>query len=815
MLRAFRWLLRISIGLVALTVLGLTLSYWFFVRSLPNYDEDFTIDGISAPVEIVRDSANVPHIFGQSDEDVYFALGFAHAQDRLWQMLMLRRAVQGRLSEIFGARTRDTDALFRSLDLYNAAARSVADQTPETQAALRAYARGVNAWLTEVNEGARGRGAPELWIFPPSIAPWQATDSIAVVKLLGLDLSPHLSHEILRARISLLLPPERVADLMPDNPGAGVAALPRYDALVPGVAPSREYAAWETPLPHFQASGASNAWAADPTRSASGGTLLASDPHLGFSAPAIWYLARIELETGGVVGATVPGVPAIFNGRSARLGWGLTASYADNQDLFIERLNPDNPAEFETPEGWKRFRTRPSILNIKDARPETLDLRWTETGPVLPPTVPGLDRVIPAGHVAALAWAGLSDDDTTMSGLITIMGAGTIEEAMEAGAFVVSPSVNLVLADRERIAMKVLGNLPIRATGHQSAGRLPVPAWRAQNRWQGMFDYSRNPRFVDPVGGIIANTNNKSVERSFPRHVSFFWGDTQRIQRLTRLMGSRQVHTRESFIEAQLDAVSPTARALLPLIARDLWFTGEAAPEGSRERQRQRALDLLAEWNGEMNEHFPEPLIYSAWIRAVQTRLIRDELGPMAAEFRSIEPVFIERVFRDIEGAAAWCDIIQSAPNETCQDIASLALDDALLFIEETWGETLESLRWGDAHEAAHDHPVLGEVPGLNWIVNVRQSTSGGDFTLQRGKSSGTGENPFLNTHGAGYRGVYDFADPDSSVFVTATGQSGHPLSRHYDDLGELWRRGEYVPMSLDPDLARAAAVGITEISPP
>ena len=198
----------------------------------------------------------------------------------------------------------------------------------------------------------------------------------------------------------------------------------------------------------------------------------------------------------------------------------------------------------------------------------------------------------------------------------------------------------------------------------------------------------------------------------------------------------------------------------------------------------------------------------------LQERLIRDDLGPLADAFTHIEPLFIERVYRDIDGASAWCDVRQSAAVETCTQIARLALDDAIIWIEETYGTTLESLRWGDAHQATHDHPVLGEVPVLNWFVNIRQSTSGSDNTLLRGRTLGTGPNPFLNVHGAGYRGVYDFADPDSSGFVISTGQSGHPLSRHYDDLGERWRRGEYIPMSLDPDLARAAAVGITSLLP-
>lgn len=279
-------------------------------------------------------------------------------------------------------------------------------------------------------------------------------------------------------------------------------------------------------------------------------------------------------------------------------------------------------------------------------------------------------------------------------------------------------------------------------------------------------------------------------------------------------MQAREVHTRDSFIEAQLDTVSFTARSLLPLIGKDLWFTGEAAPDGTPERQRFRALALLSAWNGEMNEHLPEPLIYAAWLRALQIRLVQDDLGPLTSEFSRPDPVFLERVYRDIDGAAAWCDIRQSTAEESCTDIARLALDDALVWINERYGTALESLRWGDVHQATHDHPVLGEVPLLRYFVNIRQSTSGGDHTLLRGRTIGQGEDPFLNVHGAGYRGVYDFSDPDSSLFVISTGQSGHFLSRHYDDLAQLWRRGEYIPMSLDADLARAAAVGVTTFLP-
>ncbi len=814
----FRWLLRLFLGTVALAALALALVWYFLSRSIPDYDGRLTVAGISAPVEIVRNNAGVPHVFGQTDADAFFGLGFAHAQDRLWQMTLLRRTAQGRLSEIFGQRTVRIDELMRRLDLYGAAIDSVAVQDAPTSAALEAYARGVNAWLAEVNRGSRGRGAPEFFLFEPEIAVWQPADSLAIIKLMAVQLSGHLEAEVLRARVSTLLSEDRLRDILPDDPGEGVAALPDFAALFPGVAPSsaplRIAADPLSPFPRLPLAGASNAWAAAPSRSAAGGTLLANDPHLGFTAPAIWYLARLELSSGGVIGGTIPGMPVVLAGRSARLGWALTSSYLDDQDVMLERVDPENPERYLTPEGWKTFETRRSIVNVQGAQPVTLTLRWSENGPVLPGSHYDLASVTPPGHVAALAWTALARDDTSMTAALRLMTAGSVAEGIAAGEAFVAPSQNVTLADRDGIAMVTIGRMPRRDAGHQTQGRMPAPGWLAQNRWQGHFPYSENPRFENPETGILGNTNNKTVDRPFPLHVSHLWGDTQRIQRWLRLMRVRDVHTRDSFIEAQLDTVSPTARTILPLIGADLWFTGEPAPSGTPERRRQQALEMLAAWNGEMNEHLPEPLIYMAWVRALQSRLIRDEMGPLAEEFSHPEPVFLERVYRNVDGAAAWCDIIQSSPVETCTEIANIALDEALLWLVERHGANPESWRWGDEHQATHDHTVLGDIPFLRYVVNIRQSTSGGDNTLLRGRTSGRDPAPFLNVHGAGYRGVYDFADPDSSVFIVSTGQSGHPLSRHYDDLGVLWRRGEYIPMSLDPALARAGALGVMRLSP-
>lgn len=821
MAQVFRWLMRLASLVVALIVIGVGLAYYLASRSLPDYDKELSVSGLTADVEIVRDNSAVPHIMALSDRDAFFALGYVHAQDRLWQLMVMRRTAQGRLSETFGRRTVRTDTLLRRLDIYTAAKASVAHQDARTLDALDAYAAGINTRISEINFQSLGRGAPEYFLFEAEIAPWQPADSLAIIKLMALQLTGHLGDEVLRMQTSLLLNDEnRLADILPDMPGAGVAALPRVASLLPE-AGTRQAQATPTggdflwPVPSRGLAGASNVWAAATERSASQGALLANDPHLGFTAPSIWYLARMELSTGGVIGASIPGIPALMVGRSRQLAWGITSSYLDDQDLFFEEINPDNRNEYRTPDGFKLFETRQSIIRIKDEPPVTLNLLWTDNGPVLPASQFNLDKITPPGHLVTLGWTALSDQDTSASAAVGLMMAGSVEEALEVSSLYVAPSQNLTLIDADTVAMKLVGAMPRRDPAHESLGRLPSRGWIATNRWQGLLPYSANPEFLAPEGGIVGNTNNKLIDRAFPNHVSFDWGDSQRIQRWTTVMQNRKVHTRDSFIEAQLDTVSPAARTLLPLIGRDLWFTGEAAQKGTPARLRQRALALLADWNGEMNEHMPEPLIYAAWLRALQDRLIRDDLGPLADEFHHVEPLFIERVFRDVNGASAWCDVIRSAVVESCSDVARLALDEALIWIEEEVGTSLESLQWGDSHAATHKHPVLGDVRILRYFVNVRQSTSGGDHTLMRGRTSGKGREPFANVHGAGYRGVYDFADPDSSVFVSATGQSGHPLSRHYDDLGQLWRRGEYIPMSLDIDLARAASVGITRLIKP
>jgi penicillin amidase len=550
------------------------------------------------------------------------------------------------------------------------------------------------------------------------------------------------------------------------------------------------------------------------SRAAGGAPLLATDPHLGLTAPSIWMLARMDLAEGPVMGGTIPGIPAVIVGRNADLGWGLTSSYLDDQDVYIEKLNPDNPDEYLTPAGFAAFETREAVIAVQGAEPVRFELRWTRHGPVIPGDSFGAASVTPPGHVATLAWTALTAEDRSVGSAIALMRAHSIQAAREATREFVAPSLNITMADHDSVALQMAGAAPKRLAGHTSEGRIPAPGWVAVNDWQGMRPYDANPWVIDPPSGIVVNTNNRITDAAFPDHLSFDWGDAYRIIRASKLLGDRNYHTLDSFVDIQTDTVSEAARVLLPLIARDLWYSGEPAAAGSAERRRQVALERLADWNGEMSEHTPEPLIYAAWIRSLKRRLTQDELGPLVALVPVPDPVFIERVYRDVGGAGAWCDVRQTTARESCTEMARLALDDALIELEEGLGSRLESWRWGDAHQALHLHQTLGHMPVLRHLVNIRQSTPGGDNTLLRGQMPADGREPYLNVHAAGFRAVYDFSDPDSSVFVISTGESGHLLSRHYDDLAAIWRRSEYIPMSLDPSLARAGAVGVTRLRP-
>ena len=843
----WRWLIR---GLITVTVIGAIAAgvvYWLAARSIPNLSGTVRVAGIDAEIEIIRDAYGVPRILAKSENDGLFALGYVHAVDRLWQMDMSRRLAQGRLSERFGDRALPTDRLMRALDLDGYAERSLAGLRPETITRLEKYAEGVNARLAEI--GAPEKGAPEFSLFGGDIEPWQPADSLSVVKSMAFQLSMgSLLNESLRGRMSLALDPYQVRDLFPEYPGDGVAALPvaaDEDAKlhsIPGTRalldqpPPKDKAAprypyLDHPLPEDHAlaflglddarmAGASSAWAVDGSRTAGRAPLLASDPHLPLTAPSIWHPVQVSAPGLNVIGATLPGIPAIAYGRNANIAWGLTATQADDIDIFIEKLYPGESATYVGPRGPLTFETRTEIVKVSGSADVEVTLRTTRHGPVLPLDTAGLAAVTPEGHLAAIAWTALTDDDTTLEALMDLNRTRNAEDAIKTSENVIAPALNLIVADKETIGIAVAGRIPLRRFTAPFQGRLPAPGWTDRSDWTGWMRNAAKPRLIEPKSGAVANANNRIGDAPFPRHISYDWDAPFRINRIERLLNARAAHSIESFKAMQADTVSGTARALLPLLGAPLW--DERAPSDAHPR-RQSVLLNLRLWNGEMSEHSSEPLIFSAWLDALLPMLVSDEMGELANSYRGPRPLFLERVLKDIDGASRWCDdIATDETTETCEQISARALDLALERLTRTYGEDERAWRWGPAHMAVHRNVTLGQISktilgmrfGLDKFVNIVQETSGGDDTLNRGVSSHGGARPFNSVHGSGYRGIYDFSDLDRSQFIVSTGASGHPLSEHYANLAPLWRIGEYMPMSMDRSDFGPGAIGTLKLQP-
>ncbi|MEM7524831.1 MAG: penicillin acylase family protein [Pseudomonadota bacterium] len=822
----FKILLWLAGGLGLTALAAFALAYYLVSRSQPDYNGAHQVAGVMAEVEIIRDANAVPHIYADSDRDAYFAMGLVHAQERLWQMELSRRGAQGRLSELFGAATAPLDRRMRGFDLYRLARSAVSRQRPDIRAALEAYAAGVNAWIKEINEGAKGRGAPEFFAFDEGLAPWTPADSLAVLKVMAMRLTSAAANETRRAKLLRALTPEQIGDLFPDYPDEGVLALPSFAEAYPGLRfPSQKAEApdekdktlallEEMFAPRADFAGASNAWAVDGSRTTTGAPIMANDPHLWLSAPSVWMLMHVEFPEVGVIGGSIAGVPAIFVGRNRDLAWGLTTVGMDDQDVYIEKVNPDNPQEYLTPNGWTPFVERTETIRVRGGEAQSVTMRWTRHGPVLPPDVYDAGAITPEGHVAALAWTALSAEDRSLGAAIDLMRAKSINQALMAGEALLAPASNVIVTDKDGVGLFVAGQAPSRKPESRSQGRLPSLGWVAENDWDGLIEFEKNPRAIRPPSGVVANANNRSSNAAFPDHISFDWDAPYRIRRIQQKLNAREFHTAESFMELQNDSVSEMARAVLPLIARDLWWTRTEGVGDTRGDRREDALALLADWNGEMSEHSAEPLIFAAWMRALTKRIAGDELGPLFEEIEGPRPLFLERALYDVDGAAKWCDVDKTVREETCAEMATLALDDALDELTAEYGAEMPSWRWGEAHRARHVATTLGLQWPFSLFVNIEHETSGGDYTLQRAKTPGRGAEPYLNVHAAGYRAVYDFSDLDRSVFIIATGQSGHLLSRHYDDLSEAWRSGEYIPMSMREDDVRAGALGVMRLSP-
>ena len=751
---------------LSLVIAAATLGYLWLQTSLPQTSGTTTVSGLTAPAEIIRDENGVPHIFAETEADAAFALGFAHAQDRLWQMEFMRRVGAGRLSEVIGRETLETDKFLRTLGLYRLAEQQAARLSPGPRLLVDAYASGVNALL----ETHKGAWPPEFVLLSFSPDTWRPADSLVWAKLMAFQLSVGWRGDLLRATLARKVGVERLRRLFP------VVALDEADKLTQddvGVMRALEAVV----PPQLDSDSASNAWVVDGSHSQTGKPILANDPHLGFSAPGLWYLARVSVGDRTWTGATVPGVPLFVLGQNGDIAWGMTTTGGDTSDLFIEAVDPSDPNRYLTPNGPTPFRQRDETIQVEDGDPVTITVRESRHGPIMSDIVPRLKSLGGPNKVIALASTALDPEDDTVTALYQINQARNTAEFRAALPRFGAPMQNLFVADREgNIGFAASGRMPERRTGR---GHLPSLGVHGRGDWSGYVDPSRWPQEWNPPTGIIANANNR-LDGEHAHSYAWYWPESHRVQRIHEALRNDPPRDVAAHIKLQMDNLSIAARSLMPLLI-------DIDPA---DRLSGKALDLMRAWDYRMERDRPEPLIYAAWIRHLMKTLVADELDDAYTVFSRPRPHFIQRVLSEDQ---IWCDDVVTDEIEDCANRATAALALAVDELGRKFGDEPTAWRWGDAHAAIFSHRIFRHIPVLTGWSEGRIATSGGDQTLNRGQTRGSGKFPYHHTHGSGYRAVYDLARPEDSRFSLATGQSGNPFSDRYMQEMPAWRDGRYL----------------------
>ena len=746
---------------------------------LPELDGEIALAGPAAPVEILRDGQGIVTIKAQSQSDAQFALGFVHAQDRLGQLEMLRRVVEGRLAEAAGERTISFDKLMLSLDLAGQAERSLPALLPETRTALEAYARGINAYLDQ----HEGPWPPEFYLLGIDPEPWRPAASLMWGKLKALQLSTNWSEEERYARLGTVLTPQQLQVLFPDLPAGSATTLAAFGSSRFGTLPESWFAAMPEELRN---PGASNAWVLSGELSESGKPLLASDPHLGLNSPGIWYPVRIETPEGVLAGVSSPGVPFLVMGHNGHIAWGMTTPYTDTQDLVREKIDPDDPGRYLTPDGSEPFETRTVRIPLGGDDFEEVTLRRTRFGPVISDVAPSStktrERIAPdGGEVLVLAWTAQQEPDTSADALFLLNQARSWEDFVAAMARLKAPQQNIFYADvAGNVGFYTPGLSPIRE-GHD--GLTPVEGWTRERIWSGFVPFEELPHALNPADGHLINANNRLVGPDYPHQLAARWPDAYRAERIAERIASEDRHNLDDMVALQLDAGSNMAKELLPYLLR-----AETKSEDARD-----ALARLAAWDGTMAADATEPLLFAAWLRQINLALFADDLGELAEDFHHWNA---RAVLQVLQSDTAWCDRNNTPERESCAAVLGSALDSAIALIEARGGASWQSLTWGDFHKARFNHQVYRHIPLIGGMLAEDLATDGDYYTVSRGTPIYADQGRlFEHVHGAGLRAVYDLADLDDSRFSMAPGVSGHPLSPYHHSLAEAWRDGTYTKL--------------------
>ena len=771
---------RVIPAVVLFVVLGVISTTFglLVVRPLPSIDADERLLGLHERVEVVRDKYGVPHIFATDLHDAFFAQGFVTAQDRLWQMDIYRRAAQGRLAEVLGEPALESDRFMRTLGLGRAARLDLSVISDEGRGAIEAYAEGVNKFLQ-----AHGESLPvEFTILGYRPEPWTVVDTLAVAKLQLYDAAGNYTQELLRASIAARLGPEVLSTLLPDASANALADDARAWAMVapeitPGLAGDGPAALANVLGGAGQGLG-SNCWALSGSHTASGKPLLAGDPHLPVRNPSIWYEVALDAGDLHLIGFSIPGVPGVVIGHNDRVAWSFTYAYADTQDLFVERQDPNDLRRYEFEGRMENATFTREVITVKGrADPVVVDVVITRHGPILTPVLKEQKAQL------ALRWSAL-DGTRTVDAVIGMARARNFGEFRAAAALFVGATLSACYADVDgHIGYQLVGRLPDRKAGD---GRLPVPGWSGEYEWRGLRPADDNPVLLDPPGGLVLNANNRPVDRATE----------------TGWEGEWDPGFRYAYLRAALAGISGADVARLRSLQNDVTslpvqrFRATILSARAASPLAVAAQALVRDWDGVLGVDSAAAAVYEAWLVRMCERTFRDKLGPALYEqyLTDGRPTF---ALYDLIGSpsSTWFADLASGNAGDRDTVASQALEDAVRDLSARLGAAPASWRWGDLHKISFEHPLSAAKP-LDLILTIGPLRRAGDgYSPNNGAYSLL--RPFAVRSHSSERQIVDLADVDASLSIIPTGQSGQPFSPHWGDQTQLWANGEYKPMAL------------------
>jgi penicillin G amidase len=787
-------LIGIIISGIVLIAVGILLFHYLLLKSLPEYSGEKDLAGLSGKVEIYRDNYGVPYVFAQSDNDAAFSLGYLHAQERLFQMDIARRAGEGRLSEIFGSTTVLYDKMFKTFGMDRVALLILKQLDTKTRDILNSYSDGVNAYINEY----KGKYPFEFNILQYDPYPWKPEHSLLIAKMISWELNISWWGELSFSHLIQKLGEEKVKEILPDYPENAPTIIPPEFKKYPEISDLfidvnksfRKFLNFEGT--HI----GSNSWVVNAKKSISGKPIIANDPHLGFQAPAKWYAVVIRGKTWKADGLTLPGVPSIVIGKNQNISWVLTNVMADDADFYVEHLD-STETKYLVDGNWNNLKISDYIIRVKDSSDIKFTVKETHRGPIISGVHP-LEKFFPvkekAPAVLSMRWTGREISNELQS-FYSINNCKNWSEFKGILKNFCSPGQNFIYADKEGNIGYICGaKIPIRPVVNPT---FVYDGSSGSSDWKGFVPYEEMPYLYNPPENYIASANNKTV-RDFPYYISNLWEPPSRIERITTLLNSKPVHSVNDFMKYQMDLKSPYAQEITQYVL--------SAFESIKVKDKNLkiAIDLLSKWDYQMYEQSQVPAIYNVFLYYLMKNIFEDEMGTNLFK----QYVFLANVpYRTIvkllkENSSSWFDNIKTPNIETRDEIIRLSLSDALTFLEKNFGSSPVNWQWGNLHKVTHKHFMHGALSIFDKFLDVGPLRAGGDgTTLFNGEYSFT--EPFEDKLGPSMRYIYDFSKSDEFYLILPTGQSGNILSDHYQDMSDLWLRGDYVKINTNENHIR------------